>query len=84
MIDMTGIQYYANDASRTLEQKIKAALESYQKKTGKVGLICLVNEKEMTGLNFADLSKKCGVIVKPTRIVLPNHLWIGEEKEMQI
>lgn len=82
MIEMAGIQYYESDASRTLEQKIKAALESYQKKTGKAGLICLVSQKE-TGADFADLSKKCGVIVKPARIVLPNHLWIGEEKEMQ-
>ena len=82
MIDMAGIQYYESDASRTLEQKIKAALESYLKKTGKAGLICLVSAKE-TGVYFSDLSKRCGVVIKPSRIVLPNHLWIGEEKEMQ-
>lgn len=82
MIEMTGIQYYES-ANRTLEQKIKASLESYQKKTGKAGVICLVSAKE-TGVDFADLSSKCGVIVKPARIVLPNHLWIGEEKVMSL
>lgn len=83
MIQMVGIQFYENDPSTSLEQKIKTVQELHKKKVGLVAKICLVSVKNADGVNFAELSKVCGLVVKPTRMLPVHHLWIGEEQEMK-
>lgn len=80
---MVGIQLYENDARTSLEQKVNAAKELHRKKAGFDAKICLVSEKNAEGVDFAQVSKACGLIVKPTRLLPIHHLWIGEEKEIQ-
>lgn len=83
MIQMVGIQFYENDSSTSLEQKIKTVQELHRKKVGLSAKICLVSVKNADGVNFAELSKACGLVVKPTRTLPIHHLWIGEEREME-
>ena len=80
---MIGIQFYENDPRTTLEQKINGAQELHRKKAGLDAKICLVSVKNAEGVDFPKLSKACGLIVKPTRLLPIHHLWLGEEKEMQ-
>lgn len=83
MIQMVGLLLFENDPRTSLEQKVKTAQELHKKKVGLSAKICLVSEKNAEGVDFSKLSKDCGLMVKPTRIVPVHHLWIGEEKEMQ-
>lgn len=83
MIQMIGVLIFENDPHTSLEQKVNAAQELHMKKVGLGAKICLVSEKNAEGVDFAQLSKACGLVVKPTRLLPVHHLWIGEEKEMQ-
>lgn len=82
MIQMVGVQFFYNDPRTSLEQKINTAQELHRKKVGLGAKICLVSEKNAEGVDFAKLSKTCGLVVKPTRILPIHHLWLGEEKEV--
>jgi len=82
MIQMIGIQFFDNDPRTSLEQKVKSVQELHRKKVGLGAKICLVSEKNAEGVDFTALSKVCGLVVKPTRILPVHHLWIGEEKDL--
>jgi hypothetical protein len=83
MIQMIGVLIFENDPRTSLEHKVNAAQELHRKKAGLGAKICLVSEKNAEGVDFAQLSKACRLVVKPTRLLPVHHLWIGEEKEMQ-
>ena len=72
----TGMLWFNNDKVMTLEQKIKQAVDYYQKKYGRVPDLCLVHPSMMEGQT---LSNK--LTVRPYRPVLPGHIWIGIEDE---
>ena len=72
----TGMLWFNNDKAMTLEQKIKQAVDYYQKKYGRVPDLCLVHPSMMEGQT---LSNK--LTVRPYRPVLPGHIWIGIEDE---
>lgn len=78
---MIGIQFFDNDPRTSLEQKVKTVQELHRKKVGLGAKICLVSVKNADGVDFEKLSKVCGLVVKPTRILPIHHLWVGEEKE---
>lgn len=80
---MIGIQIYDNDPRTSLAQKVSAAQELHTKKVGLGAQICLVSWKNADGVDFDQVSKTCGVVVKPSRLLPIHHLWIGDEKEVQ-
>jgi hypothetical protein len=73
-----GMLWFDNDTKRTLEQKIKRAVDYYIKKYGRVPEMCLVNPGMSKDLQLTDLDR---LTVRAYRPVLPGHLWIGIEDE---
>lgn len=86
---MNGLLVYENNPAKTLAQKVKSALDLYEKKRESRGAlagmelkkaeVCLVNPQAVAELNLDDVSKECGLIVKAYRGVTPNHFWVGYE-----
>lgn len=74
----TGLLWFDNSQS-TLSVKIQKAVEYYHKKYGRMPDLCLVHpsmlEKEQSALEVNQ------VTVRPYRVVLPGHLWIGVEEQ---
>lgn len=72
----TGMLWLDTDPKRTLEQKIKRAVDYYLKKYQRVPELCLVHPSMLKG---QDLKEWNGMTVRAWRPVLPGHLWIGIE-----
>ena len=74
----TGMLWFDNSTA-TLVNKVKKAVDYYEKKYGRKPDLCLVNpcmlEKDQVRLEVDKL------IVRPYRPVLPGHIWIGIEAE---
>lgn len=68
-----GMLWYNNDPKMLLDDKIKAALEYYRNKYGRVANCCYTNPATL-GNKKVNLA---GVEVHTSRSVLPNHFWIG-------
>jgi hypothetical protein len=83
MIGMVGMQWFDEDSRKELTEKVRQAMEYYQKKYGKRALIVLVSAKNSDGVDFEKLSKDFTVIVKPSSLLPVHHLWIGEETAEQ-
>lgn len=69
----TGMLWFDNDPKTDLPTKISRAAAYYQKKYGQMPDICFVHPS-MVGGNPV---KSQGIEVRPTRQVLPHHLWMG-------
>ena len=76
----TGMLWFDNSQS-TLLVKIQKAVEYYRKKYGRRPDLCLVHpsmlEKDQ---NCAEVD---GLTVRPYRVVLPGHIWIGIEEKQE-
>jgi hypothetical protein len=73
----TGMLWFDNSQS-TLAQKIKKAVEYYLKKYGRQPNLCLI-PPSMT-LPDSDVREGMPLTVRPSKFVLPGHLWIGIEE----
>lgn len=71
-----GVMYYDDTQKRTLEDKIKAALELYRKKYDPNPDRCFVNISVLQNEIEVD-----GVKVLPLKYILLNHMWIGKEEK---
>ncbi len=69
----TGMLWFDNDPKTDLPTKISRAAAYYEKKYGQMPDICFVHP---TMIGAASL-KSLGIEVRPTRNVLPHHLWLG-------
>jgi len=68
-----GMLWYDNDARQDLAQKVARAAAHYRLKYGVTPNLCFVNPALLPqGPQVAD-----GVQVRPARMVLPNHFWLG-------
>ncbi len=78
----TGMMWFDNDPKTTLEVKIQQATDYYLKKYGRMPDLCLVNP---SGLGKADLESEARqvgkVLIRPLRLILPGHLWIGVDEK---
>lgn len=73
----TGMLWFDN-SEKPLSEKLKKAIEYYQKKNGRLPDLCLVHPEDMgKGINPNDVS----IVVRPYRPVLPGHIWIGIEEK---
>jgi hypothetical protein len=69
----TGMLWFDNDPKTDLPTKISRAAAYYQKKYGQMPDICFVHPTMVGGSPL----KSLGIEVRPTRQVLPHHLWLG-------
>ena len=70
-----GMMWFDNDPKTALTAKISRAAEYYKTKYGKAPNLCLVNPKSMPEA----LSKSGSISIRTMDMVLPGHLWIGQE-----
>jgi hypothetical protein len=71
-----GLLWFDSDPKRCLAEKVERAAAYYQKKLGQAPDTCFVHPSMV-----AEQGQLCGSVrVKPERIVLPNHFWIGVSK----
>ena len=69
----TGMLWLDADARRTLDEKVKRAVDYYRQKYGATPDLCLVNTT-----TFTEEELKVGLVkVQRTRSVLPHHFWVG-------
>lgn len=86
-----GMLWFDNDNKRALNAKIERAAEYYRNKYGRSPTLCFVHPSMLPeeALNAAsqeeggtadsrrEVWKSGGIEVRPTRMVLPNHFWLG-------
>ncbi|MBU4224226.1 MAG: hypothetical protein KKC71_00185 [Chloroflexi bacterium] len=72
-----GMLWFDNDPRTALTVKVERAADYYRQKYGHIPDLCLVNP----GMLAEPLLKAGKVSVRPNRLVLPGHLWIGVEEK---
>ncbi len=70
----TGMLWFDNDTKTDLLAKIARAAEYYQHKYGQRPDLCYVHPSM---LGQVSTGRTAGMEIRPTRQVLPNHLWLG-------
>ena len=70
----TGMLWF-DDSKITLSMKIQKATAYYHKKHGRAPDLCLVHPNMLKDSKLEDE----GITVRPYRLVLPGHIWIGVE-----
>lgn len=68
----TGMLWFDNDPRSDLPAKVIRAADYYQKKYGKKPEICFVHPSAVNETQRMD-----GIEIRGSKMVLPNHLWIG-------
>ena len=81
-----GMLWYDNDPGTALTAKVARAADYYRKKYGLVADLCLVHPSMLAeaspDLIEGHAGKAAGTIaVRPSRAILPGHLWIGTEEK---
>ena len=71
----TGMLWFDNSTAR-FENKIKKAVEYYEKKYGRKPDLCLIHPSMVDGEHPKHVE---GLTVRVYRPVLPGHIWIGIE-----
>ncbi len=71
-MSLTTAMLWFDASSKTLEEKIRNASEYFQKKYGKTPTECQVNPKTHPTQEVI-----AGVMVVPSRSIMPGHLFIG-------
>jgi len=74
-----GMLWFDNDPKAELAVKIQRAASYYQNKYGRSPNLCFVHPSMIptTTPKPSGEVKSAGIEVRPTRSVLPNHIWIG-------
>jgi hypothetical protein len=72
----SGMLWFDNDPKIDLNRKITKAADYYQKKYGNKPSVCFVNPSMTQKGRF----KLGNLDVRPNAAIMPNHLWIGNEK----
>jgi hypothetical protein len=78
-----GMLWQDDDPHTPLTAKVQRAADYYLLKYGVVPDLCLVHPSMLIG-NLALVTDNSGkVAVRPSRVILPGHLWIGNEDNNQ-
>ena len=78
-----GMLWFDNDTKTGLDNRVERAAQYYQRKYGQTPNMCFVHPS-MLAASTPDIGagmKAHGVQVKPLSTVLPNHFWIGINRE---
>lgn len=68
----TGMLWFDNDPRTDLPAKVTQAADYYQKKYGKKPDVCFVHPSAVN-----EEQRYNGIAIRRSRMVLPNHLWVG-------
>ncbi|MCA1954352.1 MAG: hypothetical protein LDL12_04295 [Anaerolinea sp.] len=77
----TGMLWFDNDPKTALSSKIERAVQYYRQKYGQQPTLCFIHPSMVVGDEKQNLA---GVEVRPNRMVLPNHFWVGVGEAMLI
>jgi hypothetical protein len=69
----TGMLWFDSDAKTTLAAKVREAARYYEKKFGTAPDLVVVHP------TMDDRSQVPGIEVRASRVILPNHLWMGRK-----
>jgi hypothetical protein len=72
-----GMLWFDDHPGRTLEQKVRRAVDHYKHKHCRFPDVCYVHPSALEGEGDVEVE---GVQVKPGRSILPHHFWLGEEE----
>ncbi|MDX1413083.1 MAG: hypothetical protein R3293_02775 [Candidatus Promineifilaceae bacterium] len=67
-----GMLWLDTDSKRSLDEKVRRAVDYYADKYGQRPELCLVNKKTL-----GEEKKVDRVMVQPAKNVLPGHFWLG-------
>ena len=73
-----GMLWFDNDPRTALTAKVAKAADYYRQKYGQPADLCLVHPS-MLGENKLELKEAGKVAVRPSRSIMPGHLWIGTD-----
>jgi len=74
-----GLLWYDNDPKKTLEQRVREAMERYREKFGRAPNTCYIHPADLNGHTLA----LEGVRVLAASNILRNHVWVGYDEEAQ-
>ena len=74
-----GMLWFDNDKHTALAAKVERAAQYYRQKYGQFPDLCLVHPS-MLGDNGPQEPQPGRVALRPNRLILPGHLWIGVEE----
>jgi hypothetical protein len=79
----TGMLWFDNSKDKSLEKKIRGAMDYYHKKYGRTPDLCLLHPSMLTDEQRGKRQFEiAGLTVRPYRPVLPGHIWVGiQDKE---
>ena len=69
--------WFDDSPTTTLEGKIRRAADYFRKKYGRDPNLCVLNHKMPGALEIETVDE---IAIDTSRIVLPNHLWIGVDE----
>ena len=76
-----GMLWYDNDKHTALAVKVERAAIYYRQKYGCHPDLCLVHPSMLVeGAIPAEMKQAGRVALRPNRLILPGHLWIGVEE----
>jgi hypothetical protein len=75
-----GMLWFDNDPRTALTAKIERAADYFRNKYGHIPDLCLVHPS-MLAEPLTKAGQKFTLNVRPNRLVLPGHLWIGNEEK---
>ena len=76
----TGMLWFDN-SQLPLAQKIQKAADYYRHKYDRIPDLCLVHPSLLESEKETDVN---GLSVRPYRVVLPGHIWIGIEDTAEV
>lgn len=76
----TGMLWFDNDPKTDLPAKVERAAAYYQKKYGTSPNLCFVHPSMIQ----AEAQRAGAIELRPSRQVLPNHLWLGVNERVAV
>jgi len=77
---MTSGMMWHDNSSTPLAQKVAKAAAYYLKKYGHAPELCLVNPSMKIDSDTVNSASGNSITIRQSKIVLPDHLWIGVEE----
>jgi hypothetical protein len=76
-----GMLWFDNDRQTALPAKVERAARYYRQKYGRSPDLCLVHPSMLPELGGEEKDSRLGAVtLRPNRLILPDHLWIGVEE----
>lgn len=72
-----GMLWYDSNPQTDLPSKLSRAVSYYVEKYGKKPNLCFIHPSMLADEKTRQLLPALGVELKPNRLVLPHHFWIG-------